>query len=205
MKQLKMLGFAAIAAGALMAFVGVGSASATTLTCPSGTACPAGTTIKSVSEGKAVLDAPFGNVECESTVEGHTTTTKEQEEHKETPRAGVNDGPITSLKWSNCGGDTVTTLATGSLTIESAGSNNGTLKSTGSSVTVIHLGVHCIYETSGTTLGTVTGSSTTGGNATLDIKATIPRTGGNGGAFCGTSAPWTGSYKVTSPTSLDVD
>ncbi|MGN6254287.1 MAG: hypothetical protein ACTHO8_04815 [Solirubrobacterales bacterium] len=199
MKYVKMLGLAAIAAAALMAFAAVGSASAaTTLTCGSGTLCAAETTIESKSEGKAVLDAPFGNVECESTVKGHTTNT-----------AGSPDGPITSLTWSNCGGDTVTTLENGSLSIETEGAtsnNNGTLKSTGSKVTVIHLGVHCIYETSGTTLGKVTGSANTAnGKATLDISATIPRVGGNGGAFCGSSAPWTGSYEVTSPATLNVD
>ncbi|MGN6254920.1 MAG: hypothetical protein ACTHO8_08060, partial [Solirubrobacterales bacterium] len=135
----------------------------------------------------------FGNVECESTIEAHTTTSGEG------GAAGNADGPITTLGWSNCGGDTVTTLKTGTLSITTIGSGpNGTLVSNGAEVTVIHLGVHCIYTTSNTTLGTATGSKTTGGNATLDISATIPRTGGSGGAFCGSSAPWTGSYKFTS-------
>ncbi|MGN6216848.1 MAG: hypothetical protein ACTHN7_07820 [Solirubrobacterales bacterium] len=199
MKYVKMLGLAAIAAAALMAFVGASSASATTLTCGS-ESCAAGTTIKSVSEGKAVLDAPFGNVECESTVEGHTTNAEEK------GTAGNADGPITSLTFTPCNsGNTVKVLKAGSLSIASAGESNGTLSSSGSEVEVIHLGVQCIFTTSNTTLGTVTGSNTTGGNATLDIKATIPRTGGSGGAFCGSSAPWTGSYKVTSPATLNVD
>ncbi|MGN6662810.1 MAG: RHS repeat-associated core domain-containing protein [Solirubrobacterales bacterium] len=184
---------------ALGIFGASGTASATTLLCGSGTLCAAGTTIKAASEGKVVLDAPFGNVECESTIEGHTTTSGEG------GSAGNADGPITALSWSNCGGDTVSTLATGTLSVASAGGSNGTLTSKGSRVTVIHLGVHCIYETSSTSLGTVTGSNTTGANATLDISATIPRVGGNGGAFCGSSAPWTGSYKFTSPATLNVE
>ncbi|MGN6255127.1 MAG: hypothetical protein ACTHO8_09135, partial [Solirubrobacterales bacterium] len=61
---------------ALAIFATGGTASATTLFCGS-SACAAGTTIKAVSEGKAVLDAPFGNVECESTIEAHTTTSGE--------------------------------------------------------------------------------------------------------------------------------
>ena len=73
MKYIKMLGLAAVAAAALMAFVGAGTASATTLTGPGGTALSVGTTMHSASEGKAVLDAPFGNVECESTVHGAVT------------------------------------------------------------------------------------------------------------------------------------
>ncbi|MGN6664049.1 MAG: hypothetical protein ACTHK6_07605 [Solirubrobacterales bacterium] len=190
MKNLNSFVLTFAAAAVLMALAGVSSASAATTTCGSGTLCPAEQAISSESEGKVVLDAPFGNVECESNLKGHITNS-----------AGSADGPITTLSWSNCGGDTVTTLATGSLTIESG----GTVKSTGARVTVIHLGVHCIYETSNTTIGTLTGSSTTGGNATLDISATIPRVGGTGGSFCGASAPWTGSYKVTSPSSLDVD
>ncbi|MGN6663153.1 MAG: hypothetical protein ACTHK6_02925 [Solirubrobacterales bacterium] len=198
MKYVKMLGLAAIAAAALMAFAG--SASATTLTC--GTElCAANTTIESKSEGKAVLDAPFGNVECESTVVGHTTTTKEG------GAAGNADGPITKLEWKNCGNDKVETLATGSLSISSGpGTSNGTLSSTGTQVTVVHLGVHCIYETSNTSLGTVTGSANTAnGHATLDISATIPRVGGTSGGLCGSTAPWTGSYEVTKPTTLNVD
>jgi hypothetical protein len=201
MKYVKMLGLTAIAGATLMMLVGAGTASATTVTCPAGTACPAGVSITATSEGKVVLDAPFATIECMSTAEGHTTNTTE------TPgvSAGVNDGPITRLEWTNCGSDTVNTLATGSLTVESAGSSNGTVKSTGAKVTIVHLGFHCIYETNATNLGTVTGTSTTGANATLDIKATIPRTGGNSGAFCGSSAPFTGSYEVTSPTFLDFD
>ncbi|MGN6663151.1 MAG: hypothetical protein ACTHK6_02915 [Solirubrobacterales bacterium] len=199
MKYVKMLGLAAIAAAALMAFVGAGSASAaTTLTCGPNTLCPAETQIHAVSEGKAVLDAPFGNVECESTVQGHTTNA-----------AGSNDGPITALLWSACGNDKVETLANGSLTIETqeaSPNNNGTLKSTGAKVTVVHLGVHCIYETSNTDLGTVTGSAnTTSGRATLDIAALIPRVGGTSGSLCGANAPWTGSYEITTPTTLNVD
>ncbi|MGN6254285.1 MAG: hypothetical protein ACTHO8_04805 [Solirubrobacterales bacterium] len=207
MKYLKMLGLAAIAACALMAFVGAGSASATTLTCtePAGTkiTCPKGTEIHAVSEGKAVLDAPFGNIECESTVTGKTSNTGSSTETVK--------GPIESLTFTNCGNDTVTVLKKGELEIHTFPNEKeweegkGTLTSTGTEVTVIHLGVHCIYTTSATDIGTLTGSKQTGATPTLDISATIPRTGGNSGAFCGTSAPWTGSYKVTTPDWMDVD
>jgi hypothetical protein len=72
-------------------------------------------------------------------------------------------------------------------------------------VTVELLGLHCIFNTSNTDIGTFTGSANAGANATLDIEATIPRTGGRSGAFCGSSAQWKGSYKVTSPKPLAVD
>jgi hypothetical protein len=51
----------------------------------------------------------------------------------------------------------------------------------------------------------LTGSTTTGGNATLDIAATIPRTGGTSGAFCGSSIQWTAAFKFTAPSTLNVD
>ncbi|MGN6664050.1 MAG: hypothetical protein ACTHK6_07610 [Solirubrobacterales bacterium] len=196
MKNLKLFVLAVAAATALMAFAGAGSASATFLTCGSGTQCAEQTAIKATAEGKVVLDAPFGNIECELTVEGTT----ENSTGKTTVTA-----PLSTFTLSNCGGDTVTTLEKGSLLIESAGSSNGILRSTGTKVTMTHVGIHCIYETNNTSLGTLTGSSTTGGNATLDISATIPRVGGTGGSFCGTSAPWTGSLKFTTPSSLNID
>lgn len=199
MKNLKLFVLAAAAASALMAFAGVGSASATELFC--GTEmCAAETAIKAASEGKAVLDAPFGNVECEWTIEGHTENTGSS---TETVRI-----PITKLTLTNCGTDTFNVLKTGSLEVhtqEAGSNNNGTVTSTGTEITWIHLGVHCIYTTSATQIGTLTGSTSTGGNATLDISATLPRTGGNSGAFCGTSAPLTGSFKFTSPATLNVD
>jgi hypothetical protein len=194
MKYIKMLGLAAVAAAALMAFVGAGSASAAELTC-NGSPCAIGATIHSVSEGKAVLDAPFGNVECESTVHGEVT--KNGEAGK--PAVGQiteTPGPNTGLNWTNCGGDTVTTLKAGTLSIESSGE----VKSSGARVTVVHLGVHCIFETSNTKVGTLSGGTT----AKLTISATIPRVGGSGGVFCGSSAPWTGSYMVNTPHTLTV-
>lgn len=202
MKYIKMLGLAAVAAAALMAFVGASTASATTLT---GTGCVGeleghcaiGTEIKAENEGKVILDPPFGAIECSvSNVAGKTTTT-----------GGASEtvvGEIETLTFSSCNA-TVTVLKKGTLEIHSLGSSNGTLTSSGAEVTVQFLGTHCVFSTNNTDLGTVTGSTTTGGNATLDIKATIPRTGGTSGAFCGSTAAWTGAYKVTSPATLNVD
>ncbi len=203
MKYLKMLGLAAIAAGALMAFVGAGPASATELTCtnPPGTKvmCTTTTTIHTTTVGgKAVLDSPLGNVECHSTTHSTTVTTGSS---TETPSG---EG---SLSFTECN-HTVSVLKNGTLEIHTEGStanHNGTLTSSGSEVTVEEFGFHCIYTTNNTTIGTVTGSSTTGGKAKLDISATIPRTGGRSGGFCGGSAPWTGTYQVESPEWLDID
>jgi hypothetical protein len=203
MKYLKMLGLAAISAAALTALFGAGSASATTLTGTGCTGtpsnhCAVGTTITSEAEGMTILHPPFGTIECEaSTVSGKTTTTGGASETVK--------GNIETLDFSKCNA-TVTTLANGSLEVHSAGNSNGTLTSTGSEVTVEYFGTHCIFKTSNTDIGLLTGSTTTKTeHATFDISATIPRTGGRSGAFCGSTAQWTGSYKVTSPTKLIVD
>jgi hypothetical protein len=202
MKYVKMFALAAIVAAALMAFAGAGSASATTLTCE-GSVCAAGpvgtgANFHSESNGKAVLDAPFGNVECNSTVQGHVTSA--------TPTATV---AVDELKWTNCGNDNVVTLGTGTLEITNiAGTKDGTVTSTGAKVTVEHIGTHCIFETSGTDIGRLTGTTTLGGEertGKFDISATIPRVGGRSGALCGSTAPWTGSYTIDAPMWGDVD
>ena len=194
MKYVKMFGLAALAA-ALMAFAAVGTASATTLDDAEG-AMGVGDTIAAESEGTTELHPPIGSIKCEESQVGGEITNAGGE--------GVNvSGNITALSWSKCNA-TVTVLAKGTLSVSSSGSNNGALSSTGAQVTVSYLGFHCIFTTNNTALGTVTGSANTGGNATLDIKATIPRTGGSSGAFCGSTAAWTGSYKVTTPGTLNI-
>jgi hypothetical protein len=181
-----------------MAFAGAGTASATTLTC-GGSACAEGTTfhLQSGSEEvpqKTVLDAPFGNVECFWTVHGHITGFFP-------PRI-----KLTSIIWTSCGSDSVVTLASGELAISNiSGTKDGTVTSTGMKVTIEHIGTHCIFETSNTDIGRLTGTTTTGGTSKLDISATLPRVGGRSGAFCGSSAPWTGSGSIDAPMSLDVD
>jgi hypothetical protein len=198
MKYLKMLGLAAIAAGALMAFAGAGTASATVLTCE-GSTCKVGATFHSVSK-LATLDAPFGNVECESTVHGHVITPGSATDTAEVE--------ITELKWINClHGDVVNTLKPGKLVIHTTeeakniDNGDGTVTSVGAEVTVEHVGTHCIFGTgaAGTDIGWATGTNHTGGTGVLDISATIPRVGGRSGVFCGSSAPWTGSYSIDTP------
>lgn len=185
MKYLKMFGLAALAA-ALMAFFAVGTASAATLE-GEGSVMKNGDTI-SAESSHVVLHPPFGSITCaKSTVSGEIT-----DAHHVT-------GKITTLSFSSCNA-TVTVLKPGTLTIGSG----GLLTGSGQEVTVNYIGTHCIFSTNGTELGTVTNSSSTGGHAVLDIKATIPRTAGSSGAFCGSTAQWTGSYTVTKPAKLNV-
>jgi hypothetical protein len=194
MKYVKMFGLAALAA-ALMAFAAVGTASATTLDDSEG-AMTVGESITAAAEGTTELHPPIGSINCKASHVGGKITNA--------GGAGVNvSGSIEGLSFTECNAKVVV-LANGSLSIASSGGSNGTLFGTGNEVTVEYLGFHCIFKTNNTSLGTLTGSTTTGGAATLDISANIPRTGGRSGAFCGTAAAWTGSYAVSTPNPLNV-
>jgi hypothetical protein len=185
MKYLKMFGLAALAA-ALMAFAAVGTASAATLE-DAGGVMEVGDKI-SAESSHTVLHPPFGSITCaQSSVSGTITNAH-----------GVS-GSVDSLSFSSCNA-TVTVLKKGTLSID----GNGVLTGSGQEVTVNYLGTHCIFSTNSTKLGTVTSSSKTKGHAVLDIEATIPRTGGGSGAFCGSTAQWTGNYTVTNPATLNV-
>jgi hypothetical protein len=185
MKYVKMLGLLAVAAAALMAFAG--PASASTLTSPAGTTLATGSTIEATSSNSK-LHGSFITVECShSQVKG----TVSENATKNKKDAG---GSISTLDFTGCN-YTVTVSNAGSLSIAS----NGTVTSTGAAIT-IHTSVgECVFSTSNTTVGTLTGGS----GATLDINsASIPRTGGS--FFCGSSGVWTGNYTVTSPSYLAV-
>jgi hypothetical protein len=188
MKYVKILGLAAMALAALMALAG--TASASTVTSPKGTTYTS--TIKAVNEGNVTLTSVFGGfgaVTCTaSTVEGKV------EQHGGALTAG---GKISSLTFTGCsGGEPTSPVATrGKLEIHAP----NTLTSQGAEV-IIHKTLFgtCTFNTNtATSLGTLTDTSVTGGNATLDIKATIASPCGNG--------TWEGAYKVTTPATLFVD
>lgn len=201
MRCLKMAGLTVLAVG-LMAIVGVGSASATELTCSPGVMCPAETVLSGASEGHVILDAPIGKIECQGSLEGKTANTGGPSE--------TVSGMRTSFTVKNCTNATITILNIGTTEVhtdanDSTGtSGNGTVTSTGTEGTVEFAGFHCIFKTNNTDLGTLTGSSTTKSTATFDVSGNIPRVGGRSGAFCGSSAAITGSGTVETPMFLDV-
>jgi len=192
MKYVKILGLLAVAAAALMAFAA--SASATTLTSPTGTTYTGA--IHADNEGTHVtLDNPIANIECHSTVSGNV------EQHG--PGVTVK-GNITVTFTSCTEGWHVTVLNSGNLEVhKKAGTTyDGTLTSNNAEVSATVSGITCVYGTSATDVGTLTGGTT----PTLDIEAKIPVLTGKSSIFCGTSATtWTGSYTVTTPGSLYVD
>lgn len=173
------------------------TASATTLTGSGGFTLGAGTAIEAEAEGTTTLHPPIGDIKCEKATASIVTTNS--------GGSGVNVSGNSEGGGASACNSSVQFLAGGSLSVEGTGSNNGSVSSTGAELTVEFIGAHCIFKTSSTKIGTLTGSATTGSNATVDISASIPRVGGRSGALCGSSAQWTGSFKITNPFTLNVD
>jgi hypothetical protein len=189
MKLSKILGVAAVAALALMAFAS--TASATTLEIGGAVQNSSVTIEATIPAGSsALLTDTFGasaNTCTSSTVEGHTAS----------PFTGTTvGGPITTLDFTNCTQGNPVTHSPGSLSVERIGSTtNGTVRSTGAKVTVPSPFGTLTCTTSNTDIGTLTGVAS--GHAKFDINAVLPCT------VVGT-AKWSGTYTVTSPTGLGV-
>jgi hypothetical protein len=204
MKYLKIIGLAALAAMALTAFLGAGTASASNLRIfGSGTNLKVGTTIEaSLEKGtSAFLEDAFGltAVTCTgSNVHGVIErTTQEPVGKTGQPKGKISAGGLT---FTPCG-HTVDVEANGELEIRNiAGTTNGTVFSSGAKVKVFNtlLNQNCIANTgAGTDIGTLTGAKSAITNATMDINGLIPLEG------CSASnARWTGSYEVTKPVGL---
>jgi len=193
MKYLKMLGLAAVAAMALMAF-GAGTASATKLCTDSActTVYAAGTEIKSelVAGTSAALTSGGSTIAtCTSSGVAGTTSNKE---------GATVSGNISSLTWGGCS-QTTHTVANGSLEIAWTSGSNGTVTGKNSQVTVQIFGVSCTYGTGeGTHLGSITG----GTSPILKITTTVAKTAG--GFLCPSTAGWDAEYVLTSPHALYV-
>ena len=200
MKYIKMLALAAVAAGALMAFIGAGTASASVICsttvdpCPSAQKWPSGTTIdfSIVKGGTATLKEPGPEGEVldtctESTVHGFLTNGDATK---------TANGPVKKegLTWGGCTKPTATT-AGGTLEIHKiAGTSNGTLTASGFKVTVLVFGfIDCEYEVAeNTDIGTVT----EGKPAVFHAAAVTVKTKGFG---CPEQGEWSATYTLTSP------
>jgi hypothetical protein len=208
MRYIKMLGLAAVAAAALMAFVGASSASATVLckttptvhTCPEGWAYPAGTAIHAVlKEGtKAVLSAGITDECSKSTVQGSTDN--------EGSASETVHGAISTLTFEECSCTTTEIKENGSLEIHfettSTGAPAGTLTGSGTKSRVVCGGIECKYGTSATDIGTLDEPETSTSHAILTAEASLIKEGGS--FLCASTAKWTAKYTVTSPVPLYV-
>jgi len=192
MKYLKTLGLAAIAAMALMAFVGAGTASATTLnngteTLKTGSAIASSLITGTSADLKDTTGATIATC-TGSSVSGKTTNETGEK---------VN-GNIESLTWTGCS-QTTDTLANGTLSIKRTGENEGEVSSKGFTVTLGIFGVTCTYGSGeGIKIGFVKGGS----RARWIIKTVLRLFGG--GFLCPSTAAWEAEYEVTTPATLNI-
>jgi len=206
MKYLKMLGLAAVAAAALMAFIGAGTASASVI-CEKVSATDVcetpwanGTVMDFSLVGTAILetdpiegdpvilDTCTGGTVKGTLTNGSSTTTA--------------NGSVTAanLTWSSCT-FTTDTLAGGVLEVHNIpGTTNGTVTAKEFRVT-INTGIFgtCVFTAgTGVDLGTLTegkAGATANPDATLHVKATVTRESG----LCPAKANWTATYLLTEP------
>jgi hypothetical protein len=192
MKTLSMLALACSAAAVLAIFAA--PASATQLTSPQGTVYTG--TVQATSTN-IKWDGAFTTIEC-----GHSEWHGSVESHGAAVTTKFN---LSKLTFTGCN-FVYTVKKAGSLEIHTDNSavndGNGTLTWTGAEISAATSVGTCIFTTSATDIGTITGSDSV--NAVLDINsAKIPRTGGN--FLCGSSATLTGNYTITTPSTLTVD
>jgi hypothetical protein len=211
MKQLKMLALMTVAAAALMATVGAGSATATpTALCKAPTTfgalpiCegnhlyPPGTRIHAELEARTKLNVvtPLGVVEC-----GMATLDALTEQQTAKPLGAI----VNALTFGECQDEgepvDITTVKNGTLDIEIIDlplwTHNGTLTLTGTEIKVLWTwsGAECFYDPGHT--GVLTG----GPMATIDWFGTLIKTRGN--LLCPEgNANWNGAFTVTSPEPL---
>lgn len=196
LKSLSALGTALV----LMALAS--SASATSLTSPTGTTYTG--TFTAVAHGTLTLTGSFVTVDCkaghtEGKVIAHGSSTTVKIELKTHSLAECNF-PVTINKPGFLEIHAVENDFSGD------DEHTGTVTSTGTEMTIQTSVGSCIFTTSSTDVGLLTGTDDTKGHATIDQQShTFPRTGGSAGFLCGSSGTANGGYTVTVPTSLWVD
>jgi hypothetical protein len=197
MKHLKMLGLAAVAVAALMAFAAAGSASAAVLcktnTNPCTSKWAAGTNLEfSLKSGTSALW---------KTTEGLSLKTCTNAKLSgQITNAGSGAEPVklkvTEDTWTSCSVPT-TTLKNGEIEITNiTGTTNGTVKLKGAEFTTNDpFFGDCSYGTAptGTDLGTITSSGT--GDTVIDVNAQLAPVGG----ACCPDVVWQESFTITSP------
>lgn len=200
MKHLKTIGLAAIAAMGLMAFLGAGTASATTLcTTKDSPDCTMTYTegtkwdesLKPKTSAKITNTAGEELATCtEVTIKGTTTITS-------TAKGKPFPMPIESIEFGGCN-NALKTVKTGTLDTEwIEGTSNGTEKDEGTEVTASILGVSCTYGAgTGTSFGTMVGGETPEDSVSAAENKTA------GGFLCPPSIVLDAQLVLTEPHSL---
>jgi len=207
MKYIKVLGLAAVAALAMMASTGAGSASGTVLCkvyktpCPVGQALPDKTVIDmTLKIGKSVAFLGPGK----ETVATCTTSTVKG---KTTDEGGGENVPVQgnveALTYETCSSGTIKVLKLGSFEVNYINSaenkTRAVLTSIGAEVTVVEVGSSCDFGTvSGATLGILESDEAVGPD--LVEEATFPKE--EGGFLCPQLIVVKGEYKITEPAEI---
>jgi len=201
MKHVKTLGLAAVAAAALMAFAGAGTASAETNLCsttttPCTSEVPAGTVLDfSLAPGTSAKQT---TTDGKTTLQTCTASTIKMQLATATPPTG----PITELTWGTAG--TPCTFPAKATQLSNlafdriVGTDNALITADGEiklfTVNTVLFG-SCVYGvTSGTQLGTFTG----GKPAAFDLNAVAKKLTGSEAA-CPETSKVTASYVLTEP------
>jgi len=188
MQYAKKLGSALVVAVALLAFIGSSTASATALY--SGASKQgAGTKIESTGSNW-VLKAGFATIQCNhSEIDGKTTNSGGSSETVEIT--------LYLVTVSDCD-STIHFTKLGSWIIHhTSGSDDATITSVGTEVTVSKAGTSCTYGTpTATNVGTLSGGSP----AAWGASASLTRVAG--GFLCANPASWTASYSMSTPNPL---
>jgi hypothetical protein len=189
MKQLKLLGLAVIAAAALTALLGAGSASATVIcssnTTPCGAKNPSGTTYTaSLTSGtEATLAAGFSTIKCTESSVGLKQTSEGSSSTAVT-------GSITALSFGGCNA-TVNVLSLGSGNVAwTSGTMNGSLTGSGTKVEIVAGTTKCFYG------GEITEGLTVEGGAPATATAKevkLARETGSS-ALCANPSKWNAKY-----------
>lgn len=202
MKYLKMLGLAAVAVAALMAFVGATSASATVLCHTTSTPCvekwkvgteprftvrSGGAGIWETTGGTVLAECPEGELRgVISNAGGATETVKTSVE-------------ASGLTWQNTGGCFSTkTVEGGTFEVHSiTGTDNGTVTVSGFKITINNgFFGDCTYGfTTGEDFGTLTASGT--GSAIIDVNTIFIKK--EGGITCPEELRWTEEFMQEKP------
>jgi hypothetical protein len=199
MRYLKALALAAVAAGALMAFIGAGTASATVLCSTTKNPCPAG---QGWSTGTFIdFGIPSGQkIKVADTEGGELDGCSESTLKGTIGNAGSSTGTPTFkdivITIGKC--PFVIEFHTGALEFHNPiGSSNGFATADGTTELTINtvLFGSCVY---GATSGTTIGALNEGKPATLTLNAVLEKFSGSNFA-CPETSNWTGTYTLTSP------
>jgi len=208
MKYLKMLSLAAVAAAALMAFAGAGTATADEICTTAANAenmCPAGKLIEKIEAslvGSAKLEDTSGNTLDTCTAGSVKITNITAANGNKTGSADVTgDSTTADITWGTAATPCsfATSTVVGGVVHASHAAGGGTTITATSIEVTINLGGFFGSCTYGVGAGLDLGTVAQGGN-TLVINKVVNRTAG--GFACPLTAVWNATYKVTNHTAV---